>query len=136
MSITDEQAQIVVNAAIAKSEEVGYTITVAVVDSAGEVTAVRRMDGVGPINYDFAYACAYTAATTGRTGTELDWVKDTNWWRAASVMRGGRLMVARGALPLRDGGKVIGGIGVSGAPGEIDLAVAEAGVAALEGPAT
>lgn len=44
-------------------------------------------------------------------------------------------MVARGALPLRDGGKVIGGIGVSGAPGEIDLAVTDAGVAALEGPA-
>lgn len=57
------------------------------VDSAGEVTAVGRMDGVGPINFDFAYACAYTAATTGRTGTELDWVKGTNRWRAASVMR-------------------------------------------------
>ena len=135
MSITDEQAQIVINAAIAKSEELGYAITVAVVDSAGEVTAVRRMDGVGPINFDFAYGCAYTAATTSRTGVELDWVKDTNWWRAASVMRGGRLMVARGALPLRDGDKVVGGIGVSGAPGEIDLAVAEAGAAALEGPA-
>ena len=59
MSITDDQAQRVIDAVIAKSEELGYAITVAVVDSAGEVTAVRRMDGVGPINFDFAYSCAY-----------------------------------------------------------------------------
>lgn len=72
MSITDEQAQTVINAAVAKSEELGYAITVAVVDSAGEISAVRRMDGVGPINFDFAYSCAYTSATTSRSGVELD----------------------------------------------------------------
>ncbi len=46
-------------------------------------------------------------------------------------MRGGRLMVAKGALPLRQGDKMIGAIGVSGAPEEDDLAIAEAGVKAL-----
>ena len=36
-------------------------------------------------------------------------------------------MVARGGLPLRAGNKVIGAIGVSGAPGEVDQQIAEAG---------
>ena len=46
-------------------------------------------------------------------------------------MRGGRFMVAKGALPLREGDKVIGAVGVSGAPEDDDLAIAEAGIKAL-----
>ena len=111
MSITADQAQKVLGGAIAKSKELGEAVTVVVVDSAGEISAVSRMDGARALHFDFAYGLAYTSAITTQSGAELEWAKDENWFRAASIMRGGRLMVARGALPLRAGNKVIGAIG-------------------------
>ena len=127
VSITAEQVQKVLDAAIAKSKELGETVTIVVVDNAGEISGVGRMDGARPLHFDFAYGCAYTSAITTQSGAELEWVKDGNWFRAASTMRGGRLMVAPGSLPLFSGDKVIGGIGVSGAPGDLDLQIAKAG---------
>ena len=46
-------------------------------------------------------------------------------------MRGGCLLAAEGALPLRRGEELVGAIGVSGATEADDLAIAEAGAAAL-----
>ena len=131
VSILADQVGKVLDGAIAKSEELGETVTVVVVDSAGEISGVRRMDGARPLHFDFAYGLAYTSAITTQSGSELDWVKNSNWFKAASIMRGGRLMVAPGGIPLFLGDKVIGAIGVSGAPGDLDLQIAEAGHQAL-----
>ena len=131
MSITAAQAQTVISGALAKGKEIGTPVTIVVVDSGGDVSAIGRMDGAGGFNFDLAYGLAYTSASFSATGAQLDGIKDENWFRAASTMRGGRFMVAKGALPLRQGDKVIGAIGVSGAPEEDDLAIAEAGVKAL-----
>ncbi len=131
MSITAAQAQTVINGALAKGKELGTPVTIVVVDSGGDVSAIGRMDGAGGFNFDLAYGLAYTSASFSATGAQLDGIKDENWFRAASTMRGGRFMVAKGALPLRQGDQVIGAIGVSGAPEEDDLAIAEAGVKAL-----
>ncbi len=131
MSITSAQAQTVINGALAKGKELGTPVTIVVVDSGGDVSAIGRMDGAGGFNFDLAYGLAYTSASFSATGAQLDGIKDENWFRAASTMRGGRFMVAKGALPLRQGDQVIGAIGVSGAPEEDDLAIAEAGVKAL-----
>ena len=131
MSITAAQAQSVIDGALAKGKEIGTPVTIVVVDSAGDISGIGRMDGAGGLNFDLAYGLAYTSASFSATGADLDGFKDENWFRAASTMRGGRLMVAKGALPLRQGDKMIGAIGVSGAPEEDDLAIAEAGVKAL-----
>ena len=131
MSITAAQAQSVIDGALAKGKEIGTPVTIVVVDSAGDISGIGRMDGAGGLNFDLAYGLAYTSASFSATGAQLDGIKDENWFRAASTMRGGRFMVAKGALPLRQGDQVIGAIGVSGAPEEDDLAIAEAGVKAL-----
>jgi uncharacterized protein GlcG (DUF336 family) len=47
------------------------------------------------------------------------------------VSNHGRVMVFAGGIPLTRGGKVIGGVGVSGGSGEQDHAVAEAGAKAF-----
>ena len=88
------------------------------------------MDGTGPFNFDLAYDTAYTSALWGWTGEELYRLADLQFFRAASVMRGGRMMAARGSLPIKRGDEVIGGVGVSGAPEEIDLEIALAALAA------
>jgi len=47
------------------------------------------------------------------------------------VSNHGRVMVFAGGIPLTRGGKVVGGVGVSGGSGEQDHAVAEAGAKAF-----
>ena len=48
-----------------------------------------------------------------------------------NVSNHGRVMVFAGGIPLTRGGKVIGGVGVSGGSGEQDHAVAEIGAKAF-----
>ena len=47
------------------------------------------------------------------------------------VSNHGRIMIFAGGIPLKQDGKVIGAIGVSGGSGKQDQTVAEAGAAAL-----
>ena len=132
MSLTAEEAQNVVDAAVGKAREFGKFVTVVVVDRAGDIAAVGRMDRAPGIWFDIAYGLAYTCTVWGgATGAQLAPVKDEAWFQAASTMRGGRMMVADGSLPLRRDRTLIGAIGVAGATDEEDLAIAEAGVAGL-----
>ena len=61
MSITLDEARKLCDAGVAKSQELGYLIGIAVLDSALEIKAFRRMDGAGAHNFDLAYRMAYTA---------------------------------------------------------------------------
>ena len=132
MTLSADEAQNVVNAALAKAKEFGKFVTVVVVDRAGDVAAVGRMDGAPGIWFDLAYGFAYTCTVWGgASGQQLAEHRDENWFRAASIMRGGRMMVADGSLPLGRNNVLIGAIGVAGATDEEDLAIAEAGVKAL-----
>ena len=132
MTLTAQEAQTVVDAAVAKARDFGKFVTVVVVDRAGDVAAVGRMDRAPGVWFDIAYGLAYTCTIWGgATGAQLAPVKDEAWFKATSAMRGGRMMVADGSLPLRKDRTLIGAIGVAGATDEEDLAIAEAGVAAL-----
>ena len=132
MSISAAEARRVVEAAIARSEELGAAVTVTVVDACGELAGFARQDGAAPINFDISYGQAYTVIQFGgMRGGQIAKLADYGWFRGASTMRGGRLLASQGALPLRRGGELIGAIGVSGASEADDLAIAEAGVAAI-----
>ena len=132
MSITAAEARQAVDAAIEKSIEIGATVTVTVVDAGGEMAGFARQDGAAPINFDISYGQAYTVTKFGgMPGGKIARLADYGWFRGASTMRGGRLLASEGALPLRRGDELIGAIGVSGASAADDLAIAQAGAAAL-----
>lgn len=133
MTIRAAEATRAVEAALAKSAELGTTVTITVVDTAGELAAFARQDGAAPINFDISYGQAYTVTKFGgMRGGKIARLADYNWFRGASAMRGGRLLASEGALPLQRSGEFVGAIGVSGASEADDLAIAEAGAAALE----
>lgn len=133
MTIRAAEATRAVEAALAKSAELGTTVTITVVDTAGELAAFARQDGAASINFDISYGQAYTVTKFGgMRGGKIARLADYNWFRGASAMRGGRLLASEGALPLRRSGELVGAIGVSGASETDDLAIAEAGAAALE----
>ena len=132
MTITAAEATRAVEAALAKSVELGTTVSISVVDVGGELAAFARQDGSAPVNFDISFGQAYTVTKFGGLrGGKIARLADYNWFRGASAMRGGRLLAAEGALPLRRGEELAGAIGVSGAPEADDLAIAEAGAAAL-----
>ena len=132
MSITRAEVNKALDAAVAKSEELGVRVAVTIVDAAGEISGFARQDGAAAANFDISYGQAYTVIKFGgMSGANLEKLADYNWFRSASSMRGGRLMAAIGSLAFKRGDEVIGAVGVSGAPAADDLTIAEAAVAAL-----
>jgi uncharacterized protein GlcG (DUF336 family) len=105
-------------------------VAVAVVDNAGQLVAFERMDNTLTASVAVAQDKAVSAAI---------WRRPTKVFQ--DVLAGGgvglRVLNLRGAtaieggLPLVVDGKVVGGIGVSGATAEQDGAVAKVGAEAI-----
>lgn len=132
-------ARRVIDAAIAEAEAKGVALSFAIVDSAGHLVAAARMDGAPFVTTEVARGKAYASVSTGGVpGTDLDQRYRGNpmvWGNAGSLGYGAPLLPARGSLPLRLDGRLIGAIGASGAPTEIDEAVIEVAARVL-GPSS
>jgi uncharacterized protein GlcG (DUF336 family) len=108
------------------------TITVAVVDRAGDVRLIINGDTASPHNLELARRKAYTARTFRRPS--LEWAKST----AGESQQAGQRQLADviplgGGVPIMIGNEPIGAIGVSGSAGGQpgDEACARAGIAAI-----
>ncbi len=126
------RARKIVEGAQAKARELGVRVTVAVVDQAGLLVALDRMDGAAPLSAQIAEAKASGAATMLRDGGSLaDVARDRpGFFAVADRLSRVPLVPGLGSVLIRDGEGVVGAVGVSGAKPEEDLACAEAGVAA------
>lgn len=127
MSVTLGKAREMGRAALAHAEEMGVAITVCVVDDGGNAVLKARMDGAGYLSAEFAEDKAYTAAGIGFATADL-----------APLVQPGemvfgishpRVVTFGGGIPLRDGDRVVGAVGVSGGSVDEDIQVAEAALA-------
>jgi uncharacterized protein GlcG (DUF336 family) len=132
--LTGEVTEVVVNAALDKARELECaTLTIAVLDVAGHLTAVARLDDRW-FQVESAMAKAFAAIAlredTEVTGPKLD---STPFWRTVPSLVAGRGSFGLGGVVLRLGAdaEVVGAIGVIGGSGAQDLSVAKAGAAAL-----
>ncbi len=133
--ITLKEAKTIIEAAEKKAAEIGQPMNIAVADGGGNLIAHVRMDGAWLGSIDIAIKKAYTArafdiatkdlATHSQSGGQFFGIHASN---------DGKIMIFAGGIPLKQDGKVVGAIGVSGGSGEQDHAVAEAGAAAYTGP--
>jgi len=115
--------------AAAKTEAVKnqWKVSVAVVDEAGYLIHVERMDGAVLQSPDIATRKARTAALARNPTKALeDMTKD----RPVMMVFPDRLPL-QGGLPILHENQCIGGIGVSGVKSHEDEQVAAAGIAAL-----
>jgi uncharacterized protein GlcG (DUF336 family) len=129
--LTPETALKAAQAALKKCRASGYQASVAVVDRMGVVQVVLRDRFAGPHTPDMASAKAYTAASFRTSTTQL--AEATQPGRPQSGIRNRPGVAAvGGGLVIEAGGSLLGGIGVSGAPGgkEDDLCAA-AGIDAI-----
>lgn len=131
-SITLEQARQVIAAAEKKAGEVGQPMNIAVVDAGSNLLAFARMEKAWLGSIDIAMNKAFTARAFDIATIDLaDNAQPGQQFYGIHVSNGGRIMIFAGGIPLRQGGEVVGAIGVSGGSKEQDQAVAEAGAAAL-----
>jgi uncharacterized protein GlcG (DUF336 family) len=130
-TLTTAAAQAAAQAALARCQKDGYTVAVAVVDRAGQPLAVLRDNLAGTHTTQTAVGKAATAVSFRTDTTEL--AATTQAGKAQSGIRQLPNVVAvGGGLMIRAKGSLVGGIGVSGAPGgDADDVCAKAGVAAI-----
>jgi uncharacterized protein GlcG (DUF336 family) len=134
-TISEAGAEAVIEAAVAEARTIGVAVVIAITDPGGLLMAMRRMDGAPMLSIDVAADKAWTVAAFGQP---------THWWRDTIAEKpymealGGnnRLMPLPGGVPVSSGDRMVGAVGVSGATGEQDLAIAEAGASALTGGLT
>jgi uncharacterized protein GlcG (DUF336 family) len=119
-------------AAVAKAEQIGVTINVAVLDRSGLLVAFIRMAGAPLHSQNIAIDKAYTAVSFGLpTHQWNDELKKHSEGVQKGLVAIPRLTVFGGGLPILIKGELIGSIGVSGASETQDMECARAGLAAL-----
>lgn len=131
-----EEARLMVNAAVAKSKEIGVKETVCVVDEGGFPILMERMDGARITGPQIAWNKAFTAAghkrsthlfTTPPNGPALP----GNEAFGIQLSFEGRFAAFVGGFPIVIDDEVVGGIGLSGGNGEQDTLAGLAGLQAL-----
>jgi glc operon protein GlcG len=104
-----------------------WNVTIAVVDDAGFLLHLERLDGAGPMTAEVATGKARTAAVTRRaTKAWEDMVKDR-----PVFLKFPENLPIQGGVPIMYQGDCVGAIGVSGVQSHQDEQIANAGVAAL-----
>ena len=129
--ITAEAASLACQAAIAHAEALGIRINVAVTDSSGTLAAFLRMPHAFLHSVDIAIDKAYTAASFGFPTSKWGGVIGDDELLRIGLNQRARLVLFGGGLPIAEGERRIGGIGVSGGSAEQDEACARAGLNAL-----
>ncbi|MED7925979.1 heme-binding protein [Nonomuraea sp. LP-02] len=131
-SISYQDAQRAVAAAVDKAREQGLAMVVAVVDESGVLKAFARMDGAPLLSVQVAKDKAYTAAGFGMpTDGWYDFIKDDGPLALGAPTGIDRLVVFGGGFPITADGVTVGAIGVSGGHYSQDMTVAQAGADAL-----
>ena len=123
-------------AALGSAADEGALVSVAIVDAGGHLIHFQRMDGAEIAGPTLAVDKAYTAVAH-RIGTHelTELVGPGADLAGMNSAAAGRYIAFAGGLPLWDGDRVVGGIGVSGGSGSQDLAAATAGLGVFEAEA-
>lgn len=99
----------------AKAKELGVDISIAIVDQYGDLVAFSRMNRALKISPRFAIAKAYTSGTLGLATTDIaKYSGEGKPYYGVESLFGGVLTTIAGGLPIMEGEKIIGGIGVGG----------------------
>ncbi len=130
-SITLAAATKVLEAGVAHAQQIGVPMVIAVVDESGVLKTFCRMDGAALLSVDLAKDKAYTAVAFGIPTHEwFEFIKNDPPL-LHGITQTPRLVVFGGGYPIRHGGEVVGGIGVSGGHYRQDMEVAETALAVL-----
>ena len=122
--LTLAAAQEVAAAAEATARQNGWNVVIAIVDDAGILVYLQRLDGTQPGSVDVAQRKAHSAAMF-RRATKV--FADAVAQGAVAILSLSGAVAVEGGVPLTADGSVIGAIGVSGVTSQQDGIIAQAG---------
>lgn len=130
--MTPETALKAAQAALKSCRDSGYQVAVAVVDRGGVTQVMLRDRFAGPHTPSMATDKAWTAVSFRTNTTDLAGISAPGQ-PSSGVRHRPRVASVGGGLMIQGGGAILGGIGVSGAPGgDLDDVCAKAGIAAIK----
>jgi glc operon protein GlcG len=127
--ISLDQAQAVIQAAVAEAKKRNWKMNVAVADSGGNLVAFQRMDGAMLASIQIAEHKA-RAAVTFRRPTKV-FEDGIQLMHLNYLLAFDGVIASRGGIPLIDQGAIIGAIGCSGGTDSQDEVVSKAGGAVI-----
>ncbi|MBY8977677.1 heme-binding protein [Rhodobacteraceae bacterium NNCM2] len=131
-SLKPEFAARLAEAAMLHCREQGYQVGVAVVDRFGGLQVFMRDRFAGAHTIETAERKAWTAVSFRTNTSELDGSTQPGT-ESFGIRYISRALPLGGGMMIESAGSLIGGVGVSGAPGpHLDDECAEAGIAAIE----
>jgi glc operon protein GlcG len=126
--LTEEASFKMLHAGVAKANELGCKVSLAVVDQSCRLIAFLMMDGARHFSIITTQRKAITSASQRMpTG----YAPEEN--AVSMTVRMGDFTNVPGGFPITVGGQVIGAVAAGGASIEQDVAVAKAALAALDG---
>ncbi|TMH10159.1 MAG: heme-binding protein [Betaproteobacteria bacterium] len=134
MALTLAQANQIIAAALARSNEAGHKpMAIVVLDDGGHIKSAQREDGASMFRTDIAMGKAWASIAMGAASRVLTQrAKDLPAFFGALASTGqGKFIPQTGAVLIKDpAGKVVGAVGASGGTGDEDEAICIAGVEA------
>ncbi len=131
MALTLDESIKLCEAAIAKADELGIKISVAVCDPGGKLKAFARMDGAIWASVYGSQGKATTSAAFARPSGLLQDRADHPIVKGILAAAGGGMIPGQGAIPVIRDGVVQGACGVGGGTSEEDEICAQAAVDSL-----
>jgi len=126
-SLTASDVQKMVAACKNEATKNKWNVSIAVVDDAGYLLYLERLDGAGPVTAEVAMEKAITSARTRRPSKFWeDRIKER-----PSFMKFPGVLPLQGGVPVMYQNECVGAIGVSGVQSHEDEQIASAGAAAL-----
>lgn len=119
------------DAALAFARLQGWDVTVAIVDAAGDLILLARMDNASPLSVETAIGKARTAALIGVPTKVVEAMVSDR----PALLSMNRSSIT-GGVPVLFEGQRLGGVGVSGVQSHQDEEVAQASVDAISGVLT
>ena len=127
--LSHQDAQLLIQGAEEKAQEIGVAMCIAVTDESGFLIAFQRMDGGKPLSPTLAQDKAHTAAIAhNSTQAYNEKCVPGNLAFGIHTSGGGRFSTVGGGVPVKVNGAIVGAIGVSGGAAEQDISCGEAGI--------
>ncbi|WP_185984563.1 GlcG/HbpS family heme-binding protein [Aureimonas mangrovi] len=133
MPLTIETARTIVAASLKKGGELGLKpLTVAVLDAGGALVALERQDGASRMRPEIAIGKANGAVALGM-GSRAIFARAEQqpfFIQSMNALAGGSLVPVPGGVLIREGGTIVGAVGITGDTSDNDEAAAVAGIEA------
>ncbi|HEX7055518.1 MAG TPA: heme-binding protein [Burkholderiales bacterium] len=115
--------------AIAKAKEMGLAISLVVIDEFGQLVQLDRMDGAPLMSPDLAEAKALTALNFKQPTSQVAKLRAAELAAVQQVVHF-KIVPLAGGQPIYRGGELAGAIGIAGATGAQEDAIAKHAISA------